>query len=405
MPFKSKAQRRKFAQLLVEGKISDETYEEWNRSTGGKELPERVGTAEASKTAKKKAAEEAHGRVSREDTQRAETDRRQSAPPQRRSGPPRSRRPICNRSPSQRRSGRAAPDEVSKMEPTAPTVPESSTHIDMKLAAIGVVSGIVAAMAMDAFSRLIRRRRRRPRGARARRGRRARRPRHAAGSGGGLGEQDATVKVGTAAFRSVTGYKPGRETQQWLGTAAHYAFGAAVGVNYMLASERAPDLRRGFGTVYGSLVWAAADEGAVPAAGLSKKPGEIPLGVHAYALGAHWVYGATLEACRRIAAAILEAWERSGGVIDVTALKLDADRSGARLRRGRRRWLAGIRVGVGGRVRDRRQAQLHALQRLAYVGGVAQVLEVERAHLAVLADQARPLPARSRPPRARPRWR
>jgi hypothetical protein len=42
MPFKSKAQRRKFAQLLVEGKISDETYEEWNRSTGRKKLPERV---------------------------------------------------------------------------------------------------------------------------------------------------------------------------------------------------------------------------------------------------------------------------------------------------------------------------------------------------------------------------
>jgi hypothetical protein len=42
MPFKSKAQRRKFAQLLVEGKITDETYEEWNRSTGRKVLPERV---------------------------------------------------------------------------------------------------------------------------------------------------------------------------------------------------------------------------------------------------------------------------------------------------------------------------------------------------------------------------
>ena len=42
MPFKSKAQRRTFAELLVEGKISPETYEEWNRSTGGKKLPERV---------------------------------------------------------------------------------------------------------------------------------------------------------------------------------------------------------------------------------------------------------------------------------------------------------------------------------------------------------------------------
>ncbi|HYT32740.1 MAG TPA: hypothetical protein VEO37_09120 [Thermoanaerobaculia bacterium] len=42
MPFKSQAQRRKFAELLVTGKISNETYEEWNRSTGGAKLPERV---------------------------------------------------------------------------------------------------------------------------------------------------------------------------------------------------------------------------------------------------------------------------------------------------------------------------------------------------------------------------
>ena len=44
MPFKSQAQRRKFAQLLVEGKISNQTFEEWNRETGSKELPERVGS-------------------------------------------------------------------------------------------------------------------------------------------------------------------------------------------------------------------------------------------------------------------------------------------------------------------------------------------------------------------------
>jgi hypothetical protein len=44
MPFKSKAQRRKFAQLLVEGKISNQTFEEWNRETGKKKLPEHVST-------------------------------------------------------------------------------------------------------------------------------------------------------------------------------------------------------------------------------------------------------------------------------------------------------------------------------------------------------------------------
>jgi len=42
MPFKSQAQRRKFAELLVTGKISPKTFEEWNRETGGKRLPERV---------------------------------------------------------------------------------------------------------------------------------------------------------------------------------------------------------------------------------------------------------------------------------------------------------------------------------------------------------------------------
>ena len=42
MPFKSQAQRRKFAQLLVEGKISNETFEEWNRETGSAKLPDHV---------------------------------------------------------------------------------------------------------------------------------------------------------------------------------------------------------------------------------------------------------------------------------------------------------------------------------------------------------------------------
>lgn len=64
MPFKSKAQRRKFAELLVKGEISQETFEEWNRSTGSKELPER-----AKPKAKKKA--KAKAKTVRETTSRA----------------------------------------------------------------------------------------------------------------------------------------------------------------------------------------------------------------------------------------------------------------------------------------------------------------------------------------------
>jgi hypothetical protein len=49
MPFKSAAQRRKFAKLMVEGKISPETFEEWNRETGSAKLPEHVRRKPAKK--------------------------------------------------------------------------------------------------------------------------------------------------------------------------------------------------------------------------------------------------------------------------------------------------------------------------------------------------------------------
>jgi hypothetical protein len=63
VPFKSKAQRRKFAELLVKGEISPETYEEWNRETGGKLLPERVKKKKKAK--KKRAASRTTKRTSR----------------------------------------------------------------------------------------------------------------------------------------------------------------------------------------------------------------------------------------------------------------------------------------------------------------------------------------------------
>ena len=55
MPFKSQAQRRKFAELLVKGEISKETYEEWNRETGSEKLPERVKTKKSKPKTKSKA--------------------------------------------------------------------------------------------------------------------------------------------------------------------------------------------------------------------------------------------------------------------------------------------------------------------------------------------------------------
>jgi hypothetical protein len=66
MPFKSRAQRRKFAELLVKGEISPETFEEWNRETGSAKLPERVKTS--SRRRKKTATSTAGTRARRKTT-------------------------------------------------------------------------------------------------------------------------------------------------------------------------------------------------------------------------------------------------------------------------------------------------------------------------------------------------
>lgn len=41
MPFKSNAQRRKFGELVKQGKMSQKTFDEWNSDTP-KELPDRI---------------------------------------------------------------------------------------------------------------------------------------------------------------------------------------------------------------------------------------------------------------------------------------------------------------------------------------------------------------------------
>jgi hypothetical protein len=50
---KSKAQRRKFAELLVEGKIDKDVYERWNRGAGSRDLPEHVRDKRKRKKKKK----------------------------------------------------------------------------------------------------------------------------------------------------------------------------------------------------------------------------------------------------------------------------------------------------------------------------------------------------------------
>lgn len=81
MPFKSKAQRRKFAELLVKGEISPEVYEEWNRETGRKELPERVKPKGKKKAARKRSVKrpKAAGRKGKKPAARKPATRKKKA--------------------------------------------------------------------------------------------------------------------------------------------------------------------------------------------------------------------------------------------------------------------------------------------------------------------------------------
>ena len=168
-----------------------------------------------------------------------------------------------------------------------------------RVALAGLAGGLLGSLAMDVFARAVRA---------ANGGWEA--PGAAPGSdrdGRGVqppqaehhAEDDAPSRVGAIAFRAVMGRPPGRRTRRRLGTAAHYGFGAAAGLVYALASRPLPGLRAVGGTMYGTLVWALADEGVLPALGLSRGPRALPAGVHLYALAGHWAYGATVECVRR----------------------------------------------------------------------------------------------------------
>jgi hypothetical protein len=126
----------------------------------------------------------------------------------------------------------------------------------------------------------------------------------------GRAENDAATRLGTVAYRAVSGSQPSPAARSWLGRGMHYAFSASLGVCYALVARRVPALRAGYGTLYGAAVWMVADEMIVPAMGLSRGPRQLPVGVHAYALAGHLVFGATLEAVMRAQLDAQQGWER-----------------------------------------------------------------------------------------------
>ncbi len=112
-------------------------------------------------------------------------------------------------------------------------------------------------------------------------------------------DDDPTEKVAEAITESVFDRRLKESEKEPAGAVVHYAFGAATGGLYGALAEVAPVVAVGAGLPFGAIFWLTADEIAVPALGLSKKPTEYPLSTHAYSLCSHLVYALTAEAVRR----------------------------------------------------------------------------------------------------------
>lgn len=124
--------------------------------------------------------------------------------------------------------------------------------------------------------------------------------------------EPSTVKAANAVACAATGGPVPRPSRPPAGQLVHYGFGTFLGALYGAGGSRRFWVRAGFGTAFAIAVEIAADEGLVPALGLSPPPDQVPLRTHAYGFVSHLVFGAALEGSRRtIEATLARASDRS----------------------------------------------------------------------------------------------
>jgi hypothetical protein len=109
--------------------------------------------------------------------------------------------------------------------------------------------------------------------------------------------QNSNELAAQAIARAALGRDLTREELRVAAPLVHYFFGAVMGAVYGAYAERriGPASGAGFGTT----VWLAADEIAMPLLGLSESTTRRPLELHLQAFVAHLVYGTVTEVTRR----------------------------------------------------------------------------------------------------------
>jgi putative membrane protein len=112
--------------------------------------------------------------------------------------------------------------------------------------------------------------------------------------------EDPTMKTADRISEALRGRHLTKAEKKKAGPVVHYAFGALMGAVYGVSVEVNPAANALAGIPFGAILFAGADEVALPALGLSDKPAAYPLSTHLYGLVSHAVYGVTTETVRRI---------------------------------------------------------------------------------------------------------
>jgi putative membrane protein len=154
--------------------------------------------------------------------------------------------------------------------------------------AAGLLAGLVASYAMNAFQTAT---------SRLSQPAEPKRPRRKTQ---GYEDSDlATAKVASVLSENVLHHRLSPYQKDIADPAVHYAVGAALGGLYGVAAEFAPQVTAGAGLPFGTAVAVVLDEGVVPAVGLSAPPWDSSASTHLYSLSSHLVFGLTVELVRR----------------------------------------------------------------------------------------------------------
>jgi len=95
------------------------------------------------------------------------------------------------------------------------------------------------------------------------------------------------------------------QSRERYGAAAHWALGVGAGAIYAVMRRRFRALGSAAGVGFGTMFWAAVDEGVVPALGLTPGPRAFPWQTHARGLAGHLTFGTVADGTLRVLDAVV----------------------------------------------------------------------------------------------------